>query len=205
MTITEADIEFAVLDWLAALGWQVAHGRAIASDTPGAERGDYGQVVLEGRLRDAHALLNQGLRVSAVGQCKAKLEVAMATKRVFISFDYDHDNDLRGNLVSQAKRPDSPFSIKDQSVQARIDEKWRDEVRSRIRRSDLVVIICGEYTHIASGVAAEVTITQEEKKPYFLLKGRRQKQCSRPTTVPKKKAIHPWTWPQLKELIANPR
>ena len=27
----------------------------------------------------------------------------MATKGVFISFDYDNDNDLRGNLVAQAR------------------------------------------------------------------------------------------------------
>ena len=129
----------------------------------------------------------------------------VSKKRVFISFDFDNDNDLRGDLVAQAGLPDSPFSIEDLSVQWRLDEKWRNEVRDRIRRSDLVIVICGQFTHHASGVAAEVTITQEENKPYFLLKGRRQHQCSRPTTAPKKKTIHPWTWPSLRELIANPR
>ena len=28
----------------------------------------------------------------------------MVTKSAFISFDYDHDNDLRGNLVAQAPK-----------------------------------------------------------------------------------------------------
>ena len=129
----------------------------------------------------------------------------MTTKRVFISFDYDNDKDLRGDLVAQAERSDSPFSIKDESVYGRIDEKWRDEVRSRIRRCDLVVVICGHRTHKASGVAGEVAITREENIPYFLLKGRRQGQCSRPNTAPKKKVMHPWTWSTLKELIANPK
>ena len=32
-------------------------------------------------------------------------------KRVFISFDYDHDSDIKGSLVGQAKLPDSPFEI----------------------------------------------------------------------------------------------
>ena len=54
-TLTEADIEQAALDWLAALDWQVAHGPDIAPDTPAAERNDYGQAVLESRLRDALA------------------------------------------------------------------------------------------------------------------------------------------------------
>ena len=129
----------------------------------------------------------------------------MVTKRVFISFDYDYDKDLHGNLIAQAKRSDSPFNIVDQSVKAPIDEKWREEVRRRIRNSDLVIIICGQHTHNASGVAGEVAITREENKPYFLLKGRRHKQCSRPTTAPRKKVMHPWTWPTLKELITNPR
>ena len=43
----------------------------------------------------------------------------MQRKSVFISFDFDHDNDLRGNLVAQANNSDSLFSIKDQSVQER--------------------------------------------------------------------------------------
>ena len=52
-TLTEADVEQAALEWLAGLGWQVAYGPDVAPDTPNAERTDYGQVVLERRLRDA--------------------------------------------------------------------------------------------------------------------------------------------------------
>ena len=40
----------------------------------------------------------------------------MTMKRVFISFDFDHDNDLRNALVGQAKYPNSPFEIADASV-----------------------------------------------------------------------------------------
>ena len=42
-TITEAEVEAAALDWLAALGWQVAHDPDIAPDTPGTGRADYGR------------------------------------------------------------------------------------------------------------------------------------------------------------------
>ena len=129
----------------------------------------------------------------------------MNTKSVFISFDYDHDNDLRGDLVAQAQEPQSPFSITDWSLKEPIDEKWRREVRDRIRRTDVTIVICGEHTHQAKGVEAEVTMLQQENKPYFLLKGRRKKTCTRPKSAPKRKKIHPWTWPTLKELIAKPR
>ena len=72
-TLTEADVEQAALDWLAALGWQIAHGPDIAPDTPGAERDDYGQVVLKRRLRDALSRLNPSLPPAALGEALRKL------------------------------------------------------------------------------------------------------------------------------------
>ena len=94
----------------------------------------------------------------------------MATKRVFISFDFEHDKELRDALVDQAKNPDSPFEITDFSVHEPFESKWRHKVRDQIRKTDLTIVICGEHTHTAQGVAAELTITQEEQKPYFLLR-----------------------------------
>lgn len=35
----------------------------------------------------------------------------MAKKKVFLSYDYENDRQLKGAFVSQAKHPDSPFSI----------------------------------------------------------------------------------------------
>jgi hypothetical protein len=52
---TESTVEDAALASLKAIGWQVAHGPAIAPDQPLAERADYGEVVLARRLRDALA------------------------------------------------------------------------------------------------------------------------------------------------------
>ena len=127
------------------------------------------------------------------------------TKSVFISFDYDNDKDLRGDLVAQAERSDSPFSITDWSVNEPFDEKWREKVRGLIDRADLTIVICGEHTHQAKGVEVEVTMVQQAGKPYFLLKGRRNKMCTRPKSAPKRKKVHPWTWPTLRELIANAR
>ena len=72
-TITEADVESAALDWLAALGWQVAHGPDIAPDAPRTERDDYEQVVLERRLRDALERLNLSLPTSALDDACRKL------------------------------------------------------------------------------------------------------------------------------------
>ena len=59
-TLSESTVESAALSWLAALGWQVAHGpdycdipdREDARGGPNAEA-DYGQVVWERLLLDA--------------------------------------------------------------------------------------------------------------------------------------------------------
>ena len=72
-TFTESTVEAAALDWLADLGWSVAYGPDIAPDAPGAERVDYGQVVLEGRLHHALAQLNPELPVEALDDAFRKL------------------------------------------------------------------------------------------------------------------------------------
>ena len=72
-TFTESTVENAALTWLESLGWSVAHGPAIAPDTPGAERSDYGAVVLERRLRDTLARLNPTLPPEALDDAFRKL------------------------------------------------------------------------------------------------------------------------------------
>ena len=129
----------------------------------------------------------------------------MAMKRAFISFDFDHDEELRDALVGQAKHPDSPFRIADFSVRERFESNWKEQVRSRIRRTDLTIVICGEHTHTAKGVAAELTITQEERKPYFLLQGRPTKTCHRPAMAHNSDKIYKWSWDNLRKLIAGQR
>ena len=64
--VSEADVEQVALSWLSGLGWETAYGPEIAPDTPGAERADFTQVVLEERLRDALLNLNPSLPVSAL-------------------------------------------------------------------------------------------------------------------------------------------
>lgn len=129
----------------------------------------------------------------------------MAMKRAFISFDFDHDEELRDALVGQSRLPDSPFSIADWSIHEPIASNWREKARERIRKTDLTIVICGEHTHSAKGVAAEVSITREEGKPYFLLHGRPNKTCTKPAMSLGSDKIYNWTWDNLRQLIAGER
>ncbi len=70
---SESVVEEAALAWLGELGFAVLHGPDIAPGEPAAERGDYGQVVLEARLRTALARLNPQLPAEALDDAFRKL------------------------------------------------------------------------------------------------------------------------------------
>ncbi|MGA2139473.1 MAG: TIR domain-containing protein [Verrucomicrobiia bacterium] len=129
----------------------------------------------------------------------------MAAKRTFISFDADHDEDLRNLLVGQARNPDTPFSISDFSVKQELSGNWKAKVRTKIKGCDVVIVICGEHTDTAGGVTDELEMAQEESIPYFLLWGRSDKTCVKPAAARSTDKIYRWTWDNLKALIAGNR
>jgi len=130
----------------------------------------------------------------------------LSKTRVFVSFDYDNDSQLKAFLVGQAKHADSPFEIADHSIkQAITSGDWKANARTRIRRADIVCVICGQNTHTASGVSIELQIAQEEGCPYFLLWGYKDKQCTKPKAAKTSDKIYTWSWPNLKNLIGGAR
>ena len=124
-------------------------------------------------------------------------------QRAFISFDHDNDARLKDLLVGQSKHPDSPFAVHDWSIKA-ASSTWREEARRRIRASGLVIVLCGRYAHLVTGVGAELSIAQQEHAPYFLLNGY-QTGSTCPTTARPNDKLYEWTWPNLKQLVGGAR
>jgi hypothetical protein len=131
--------------------------------------------------------------------------IAKPRARVFTAFDYDHDQGLKTLLVGQAKHPDTPFDLLDWSVKDPFPGNWKEKVRQKIRQVDQVIVLCGQYTHLATGVSAELTIAKEEHKPYFLLWGYADKQCTKPASATAQDKMYKWTWDNLKALIDGNR
>lgn len=125
--------------------------------------------------------------------------------KVFISFDFDHDEDLKHFFVGQAKLPDTPFEISDLSVKQALLGDWKAKVRQKIVNAQQVVVICGEWTHTAKGVTEEIKIAQELGKPYFLIKGRKDKTCTWPIGVKSTDKMYPWTWENVGLLLKGGR
>ena len=122
-------------------------------------------------------------------------------KRVFISYDLDHDEDKKTLLVEQAKLSDSPFEVTDTSVRAHLIDDWEAKVRHRIDNTDVVIVLCGEHAFLAKGVAEELTIAQEKNTPYFLLTAHADRTCTKPTSAMSSDKVYEWTWDNLKTLI----
>ena len=129
----------------------------------------------------------------------------MSKKRVFTSFDFDHDEDLRNLLVGQSKHPDSPFEMADWSVKEQMTGDWKAKVRAQIKKCDLAIIMCGNHTATASGVSIELSIAQEEGIPYYLLSGRSGNDCEKPKAAKSSDKIYKWTWDNLKQLVGGAR
>ena len=74
-SFSESEVEQIALDWLAGLGWSVAHGSDIAPGAlqKNAERDGYDQVVLKQRLTDASDRLNADLPSGAREDALRKL------------------------------------------------------------------------------------------------------------------------------------
>ena len=71
--LSEDVVEQVALAWLESLNWRVLYGPDIAPEASQFERGDYGQVVIERRLRNTLAQINPGLPADALEGALHKL------------------------------------------------------------------------------------------------------------------------------------
>jgi hypothetical protein len=127
---------------------------------------------------------------------------AKKVSRVFVSYDYDNDLDLKNLLVGQARHKDTPFFVEDWSVKY-ASRGWKSDARARIQRANQVIVICGYYTNQAVGVSAEVEIARETGTPYYLIRGRKAGQVRRPGGIRFWETVHPWTWENLRAITSG--
>ena len=124
----------------------------------------------------------------------------MSKKRAFISFDFDHDKKLRDFMAAQAKNPNSPFEMADWSMkEAAPQRNWEDEAEARIKRSEIVIVMVGRYTHRAAGVLKEVGMARRNGIPIVQIIGYRD---TSPTAVPNAGRLYKWDWENLKKILS---
>jgi hypothetical protein len=88
----------------------------------------------------------------------------MADKKVvFVAFAIE-DEAARNLLKGQSLNTATPFEYVDMSVKEAYDENWKDRVRTRIRRSDGVIVLVSKNSLNSSGQKWEISCAREEKK-----------------------------------------
>lgn len=86
------------------------------------------------------------------------------TKTLFIAFAIE-DQNQRDLLKGQSRHVRSPFTYTDMSVKQAYDSDWKAKVRTRIKRSDGVIVLVSKNSLASSGQKWEIQCAREEGKP----------------------------------------
>ena len=84
-------------------------------------------------------------------------------KTIFIAFAIE-DERQRDFLKGQSLLTNSPFEYVDMSVKQAYDTDWKSKVRTRIKRSDGVIILVSKNSLNSSGQKWEIQCAKEEGK-----------------------------------------
>ena len=84
-------------------------------------------------------------------------------KVLFVAFAIE-DERQRDFLKGQSLNTQSPFQYIDMSVKEAYSTKWKERVRTRIRRSDGVIALISKNSPSSAGQKWEITCAREEKK-----------------------------------------
>ena len=118
----------------------------------------------------------------------------MAILNIFVSFEFDKDNDLKNNFIGQSKEC-MQHRIRNCSLnEAYPDDSWKKRARTAIGECDVVVVLIGQDTHNAQGVIVETDMARSLNKPVIQIRpqGRPYKGLTRlgePMT---------WKWKRVK-------
>lgn len=98
----------------------------------------------------------------------------MATKRVFVSYDYDNDKHYKNLLVAWDANKDFDFYINDQSVDVSVDSTnattIKQAISAKLNSSTYFLCIVGSKASNSSWVSWEIKKAVELKKKIIAVK-----------------------------------
>ena len=124
-------------------------------------------------------------------------------RRIFISYDYTEDQDLKTDFVHQAKSQNLPVVLEDFSLQEdHRDPRWLETARGMIRQCSLLVVLLGQDTHSASGVRTEVEIARSFNIWTIAVRNKTA-MAANYGPVRGVNEEHPWKWDILADVLVS--
>lgn len=118
-------------------------------------------------------------------------------KTIFIAFAIE-DERQRDFLKGQSLNTRSPFEYIDMSVKNAYSSEWKTKVRTRIKRSDGVIVLVSKNSINSSGQKWEILCAREEGKRIL---GIYAYNADRTNLVGVNTKV--WTWDNIKNFIDN--
>lgn len=88
------------------------------------------------------------------------------TKVVFVAFAIE-DVTMRDFLKGHTLHPKNSYEYVDMSVKDAYKTDWKDKVRTRIKRSDGVIVLMSKNSPASSGQKWEIQCAKDEKKKIY--------------------------------------
>jgi hypothetical protein len=85
-------------------------------------------------------------------------------KVIFIAFAIEDENQ-RDLFTGQRLHPRNPYEFTDMSVKEPYSKEWKVRVRTRIKRSDGVIVLVSKNSTSSEGQKWEIACAKEENKP----------------------------------------
>ena len=125
---------------------------------------------------------------------------AMSIVKIFVSFEFGKDNDLKNSFYKQAE-DQSQHSIRNYSLNEPYQENvWKSKARQAIRECDIVVVLVGQDTHNAPGVLVETDMARDLGKPTVQIQSKTAR-CHNYEGVSHIEDRIPWQWKAIDKRI----
>ena len=124
----------------------------------------------------------------------------MANPRVFVSFDFDHNETEKNLFIGQSKNSKTPFNIGDWSSKSSLPQnQWEALIKDKINKCNMLIVLSGQTMASASGVAKEIKMARDQDVPVFgIYVDGANSNSNLPTGLQRNRTIS-WNW----ESIAN--
>ena len=120
----------------------------------------------------------------------------MADKKIiFVAFAIE-DVRQRDLLKGQSLLTKSPFEYVDMSVKEAYDSGWKDRVRTRIKRSDGVIVLVSKDSLTSTGQKWEIQCSREEGKRILAIWAYKDDR-----TKLEGVSINEWSWDGIRDFI----